>query len=143
MRVKIKRFDTSIPAPAYQTNGAVCVDMRARLETVIEPKSIGYIPLNVALEIPEGYWAMLAPRSSTHKMGLMCGNSIGIFDWDFRGDNDEYHFIVFNFTDKPVTVEKGQRIAQLMVMKVERIEFEEVAALEGADRGKIGSTGQH
>lgn len=143
MKVRIKRFDTTIPLPTYQTEGAACVDLYAREGTTIPAHQVGYIPLNVALEIPEGCFVLVAARGSTHKTGLMLANSIGIGDWDFRGDNDEYHLAAYNFTNKPVTVEKAQRIAQLMVMKYEKITFEEVTQLSGSDRGKFGSTGTH
>jgi dUTP pyrophosphatase len=83
----------------------------------------------------------MAARSSTHKLGLIPANGIGIGDEDFCGDNDEYSFLVYNVTDSDVLVEKGFRIAQLMVLNVERIEFEEVDVLGNKDRGGIGSTG--
>ena len=119
------------------------MDLCARLETVIQPQSIGYIPLNVALEIPEGSSVLMAARSSLHKAGLMAANGIGIFDWDFKGDNDEYQFIAYNFTQEAVTIERGQRIAQIMAMKQEKITFEEVEKMGALDRGGIGSTGKH
>lgn len=143
MKVKIKQFDPSLPAPGYQTNGAACVDLYARIETVIPAKSVGYIPLNVALEIPEGYWVLVAARSSTHKQGVMAANGIAIGDSDFCGDGDEYHFPAYNFTDKSVIISKGQRIAQMMVLPHEKIEFELVEKLDGKDRGGFGSTGTH
>lgn len=141
MKVKIKLFDTGLPVPAYQTGGAACVDLYARIETAIQPRSIGYVPLNIALELPDGYWALVAARSSTHKQGLMPANGIGICDWDFRGNEDEYHFPLYNFTDSAVTVTKGQRIAQLMILPVEKIDFDVVEKLEGENRGKFGTTG--
>lgn len=141
MQVKIKQFDTSLPIPSYKSKGAACVDLYARIDTAIEPESIGYIPLNIALEIPQGYWVMVAARSSTHKYGLMPAHGIGIGDWDFRGDNDEYVLPFYNFTKENVTIERGTRIAQLMVIKYEPIEFEPVTKLDSLDRGKFGSTG--
>lgn len=143
MKIKIKRFDKTIPLPSYQTKGAACFDMYARVETIIESKSIGYIPLNVAVEIPEGYWAMLVARSSTHKTGLIPVNGLGVIDSDFCGDNDESHFAVYNFTDKLVTIERAQRIAQMMIMKYETAKFEEVTVMEHGDRGGFGSTGSN
>ncbi|HXR49685.1 MAG TPA: dUTP diphosphatase, partial [Verrucomicrobiae bacterium] len=88
MKIQLKQFDTSLPVPAYQTVGAAGMDLYARQETTIAPKTIGYVPLNIALEIPEGYWVLVAARGSTHKQGLMPAHGIGIGDWDFRGDND-------------------------------------------------------
>lgn len=141
MKIKIKRFDKSIPLPEYKTEGAACMDVYAREETVIKPKEVGYVPLNIAMEVPKGYWVMLAARSSTHKLGLLNAAGIGIGDWDFSGDNDEYKFIAYNFTNKPVVVEKGMRIGQIMAVKYEKAEIEEVEKLENPDRGGIGSTG--
>jgi dUTP pyrophosphatase len=141
MKIKIKRFDKSLPLPAYQTAGAACMDAYARETVTIEPNSIGYIPLNVAIEAPEGHWVMLAARSSTHKAGLIPANGIGIGDSDFSGNNDEYKFIVYNYKDSAVTIDRGTRIAQFMILKVENVEIEEVEYLGNPDRGGIGSTG--
>lgn len=117
------------------------MDLYARTETRVAPKSVGYIPLNVAIEVPEGYWVLVAPRSSTHKKGLMAANSIGIGDRDFCGNNDEYKMIVYNFTEEEVVVDKGLRIAQFMVCKLEKAQAQDVEFLESEDRGGIGSTG--
>jgi dUTP pyrophosphatase len=141
MKLKIKRFDKSLPLPVHKTKGAVAVDLYSRLETTVEAHQISYIPMNVAIKIPDSYFIMMAPRSSTHKMGLTGINGVGIFDRDFCGDNDEYHFIVYNFTDKPVTIEKGTRLCQLLLIKCENFNFEEVDKLSAPTRGGIGSTG--
>jgi len=141
MKVKIKRFDKSIPLPSYKTEGAVCMDAAAREDVTIQPEELGYIPLNIALEIPKNHWVMLAARSSTHKLGLIPANGIGIGDGDFCGDNDEYKLIVYNYTKSPVTVTKGTRVAQFMVVKYERAELEECDSLGNTDRGGLGSTG--
>ena len=141
IKVKIKRFDKSLPLPAYKTEGAACTDVYAREEVIIEPNSIGYIPLNIALEIPKGYWVLLAARGSTHKLGLIPANGIGIGDWDFKGDNDEYKLVVYNFSKSQVKIEKGIRVAQFTLIKNERIDFEEVDRLDNPDRTGFGSTG--
>ena len=143
MNVKVKLFDKTLPLPAYKSNGAAGADLCARVETKIEPRSIGYIPLNVALEIPHGYWVLLVARGSTHKHGLFLANGIGVGDYDFRGDNDEYHFAAYNFTDSVVTIERGQRIAQMIVMPCESMEIELVESLQSENRGKYGSTGNN
>ncbi len=143
MKVRIKRFDKSIPLPVYKSKGAACVDAYARETVTIKSHQVGYIPLNVAIEIPEGYWLLLASRGSTHKSGLILANGIGIGDWDFRGDSDEYLAAMYNFTDEDVTIEKGIRIAQMMLMKYETFEFEEVEHLGNEDRGNFGSTGKN
>ena len=143
MHVKIKQFDTTLPLPEYKTAGAAGIDLYARIDTLVQPKTVGYIPLNVALEVPDGYWVLLSSRSSTHKQGLMPANGIGICDADYKGDNDEYHFPVYNFTDQSVTIERGQRIAQIIILPYERAELNLVKSLENVDRGKFGTTGTH
>ena len=141
MKVKIKRFDPSLPLPRYQSPGAACVDLYARLDVTIAPGRVGYVPLNIGLEMPESCWALVAARGSTHKHGLLPVQGIGIGDWDFRGDEDEYQFAFYNFTAEPVTVPRGTRIAQLMVLRYEPIEFDEVDHLRPERRGGYGSTG--
>ncbi len=143
MKIKVKRFDKFLPLPSYKTQGAACMDLCSRETVTIKAQDLGYIPLNVALEVPEDCWVMLAARSSTHKLGLIPANGIGVGDSDFCGDNDEYKFIVYNYKKEDVTVEKGTRIAQLMVAKYEHVEIEEVGQMTGPDRGGLGTTGFH
>lgn len=141
MEIKVKRFDKSLPLPAYKSDGAACLDLYCRKTTTIAPHTVKLIPLNVAVEIPQGYWLMIAARGSTHKLGIMPVHGIGIGDWDFRGDDDEYFFPALNFTDEEVTIEKGTRIAQMMVSQVEEMTVNEVDKLGNKNRGKFGSTG--
>jgi len=141
MKLKIKRFDKSLPLPEYKTDKAAALDLYARVDTTIPPKEVGYVPLNIAIELPKEHWALVAARSSLHKKGLMMANSIGVGDEDFCGDNDEYKAILLNFTDQEVMVKKGERLAQLIVLPRERVEIEEVEKLGNKDRGGVGSTG--
>lgn len=141
MKIKIKRIDKSIPLPEYKTEGAACLDMYSRETITIQPGEIGYIPLNVAIELPKGTCALLVARSSTHKLGLMKVNGVGVFDEDYKGDNDEYKFIAYNFKKQSVTIEKGTRVAQIMIVSYNKVDIEEVEILGNKDRGGIGSTG--
>lgn len=141
MQLKIKRFDKLLPLPVHKTSGAVAVDLCSRIDIYIKPNEIAYIPMNVAIKIPDGYFILLVPRSSTHKLGLQGINGVGIMDRDYHGDNDEYHFTVRNFTDKSVFVEKGTRLCQILLIKCENFEFEEVYHLGDINRGGFGTTG--
>ncbi|MDZ4243704.1 MAG: dUTP diphosphatase [Candidatus Doudnabacteria bacterium] len=141
MKIRIKRFDTSLSLPQYETDGAVAFDFRVRVPQTILPRGHAYVPLNVAIEIPRGYTLIMAPRSSLHKRGLIPYNSIGVFDEDFCGDADEYKAILYNVTDEPVTIEKGARLMQGFLKQYERAEWEEVSEMNRANRGGIGSTG--
>lgn len=140
-KIRIKRFDKSLPLPERKTDGAAAFDLMARETIEIQPGQIGYVPLNIAVETPPGYFLLLAARSSTHKKGLMMANGIGIGDPDFCGDNDEYHAPYFNFTDKPVVVEKGERIAQGMFVQFLKADWEEIEKMDKKTRGGFGSTG--
>jgi dUTP pyrophosphatase len=99
------------------------------------------VPLNIAVQVPVDHWVLVSARSSLHKKGLMVANGIGVGDYDYRGDNDEYQAVLWNFTDKPVTVKRGERIAQMVILKRDRVEFEEKAQFSAKDRGGFGSTG--
>jgi dUTP pyrophosphatase len=140
-KIRIKRFDKNLPLPAYKTKGAAGFDLSARETTLIEPNMVGYVPLNIAVEVPKGCFLLVVPRSSTHKLGLIQANSVGIGDPDFCGDDDEYKFAAYNFTDKPVKIEKGTRIAQGLFLKFTKAEWKEVDKMKAKTRGGFGSTG--
>lgn len=142
MKVDIKRFDTSLPLPEYKTAGAAAFDVYSREEVRIQPHAVGYAPLNLALQLPEDHWALVAARSSLHKRGLMLANGIGVGDYDYRGDGDEYKAALLNFTDKPVVIEKGERIAQIIILPRTQVEFIEKSTFDTKDRGGFGSTGR-
>jgi dUTP pyrophosphatase len=141
MRVRLKRFDRTLPLPAHQSTGAAGLDLYARVDVTIAPGAVGLVPLNVGLELPEGCWALVAARGSTHRLGLLPVQGVGVGDPDFRGDGDEYRFAFLNFTARPVTLTRGTRVAQLLVLRAERLELEEVERLGPVDRGGYGSTG--
>ncbi len=140
--LRMKLFDKNLPVPEYKSEGAAAVDLYARVETRIPAKSIGYIPLNIALQLPENHWAFISARSSLHKRGLMIANGVGVGDYDYRGPNDEYLAAVYNFTDTEVMIEKAERVAQLIVMSREPVEIELAADFDAPDRGGFGSTGK-
>jgi dUTP diphosphatase len=141
MNRKIKRFDKELPLPKRQTNGAAAFDLTAREAVAIDPGSIGYVPLNIAVETPAEHFLMIAARSGTHKKGLMTANGVGIIDPDFSGDGDEIRAVYYNFTDKTVIVEKGERIAQGVFIPIAKFEWEEVEKMENNTRGGFGTTG--
>ena len=108
------------------------------------------IRLGVAMKLPEGYEAIIAPRSSTFKnFGLLQTNSIGVVDETYCGDNDQWHFPCYCLmptsfhNGKPVTmIKKGDRICQFRIIKHQpHIDLVEVESLGNEDRGGIGSTG--
>lgn len=142
LKVHIKRIDKTIPLPEYKTSGAVAFDLSARVGMTILPHEIARVPLNVIIEPPEGYMVLLCSRSSLHKKGLMPANGVGVMDRDFSGNDDEYQAVLFNFTNNPVSIEKGERIMQATFQKYDRVEWEEVEEMENKTRGGFGTTGR-
>ena len=142
MKIKIKRFDKELALPEYKTAGAAGFDLTARETMTIAPHGVAYVPLNVAVETPPDHFLMIAARGSTHKRGLMLANSVGIGDSDFCGDDDQYMAALLNFTDEPVVVERGDRIAQGIFIPFTRGEWIEVDIMPNRTRGGFGSTGR-
>jgi dUTP pyrophosphatase len=142
MHIRIKRIDKELPLPEYKTSGAAAFDLSARATTTIAPKSVGYIPLNVCIEPPVGYFAQLVPRSSLHKRGLMPANGFGVIDADYSGNEDEYKAALYNFTDEAVVIERGERIMQVVIVPYARVNFTEVDDMGNESRGGFGTTGR-
>ncbi len=144
MQVSIQRIDATLPLPQYHSAGAVGFDLITRETTAIKPGEIALVPGNVIVKVPEGYALLIIPRSSLpRKKALVCPHSIGVIDQDYHGEKDELLVQVQNISDAPVTVERGERIAQGMFVKVERAEWSEVDCHGKETRGGFGSTGSH
>ncbi len=141
MKVPIRRVDKDLPLPEYKTAGAAAMDLAAREGALIQPHSIEVIPLNVSLKPPKGHFTLMAARSSLRKRGLMLANNVGILDEDYAGDGDEYLAALYNFTDVPVQVERGDRIVQIIVLPYDKVVWQEVETLDSPDRGGMGTTG--
>lgn len=140
-KIRIKRIDKSLPLPEYKTAGAAGFDLTARVSMTIPAHSLGYVPLNVVIEPPEGHFLLLAARSSLQKRGLTMANGVGIGDADFAGNDDEYQAALYNFTDTPVVIEKGDRIVQGIFIPLTHADFDEVDDMDQKTRGGFGSTG--
>ncbi len=144
MHISIRRIDPSLPLPKYESAGAVGFDIITRETTVVEPGAIALIAGNVIVKVPEGYALLIVPRSSMpRKKGLVCPHSLGVIDGDYHGEKDEILVQVKNVTDASVTVERGERIAQGLFVKIEKAEWEEVDSHGAESRGGFGSTGTH
>ncbi len=142
MNIQISRVDSALSLPTYQTSGAVGFDLITRQTTVVEPGKIALVPGNVIVKVPEGYALLVLPRSSLpRKKALICPHSVGVIDQDYHGDKDEILVQVQNISDVPVTVERGERIAQGIFVKVETAKWQEVETHGKETRGGFGSTG--
>jgi dUTP pyrophosphatase len=138
----ITRVDKTLPLPKYHTKGAAAFDLYARVDWAVKSQTTELIPANLIVQVPEGYMLMIAARSSTPiKKGLILRNGIGIVDQDYRGPKDELRLQVYNFTDQEVRVARGERLAQAVLVKIAKVEFEEAGEIDGSSRGGFGSTG--
>ena len=118
------------------------IDLRAADDVTINAGEFKAIPLGIAMELPKGYEALIAPRSSTFKRhGILLANSIGVIDESYKGDNDEWHFLAYAVRD--TDIRKNERICQFRIIKHQpKLRIVEVESLGNADRGGIGSTGR-
>ncbi len=142
MKVKVKRVDPSLPMPVYQTSGAAGFDIYSREDGVIKPGEVKLFKANLIIETPKGYALFIIARSSLAlKKGLKLINGVAVVDHDYCGDEDEFGLILHNFTKKAVKVDRGERIAQGVFVKVGIADFVEVKKMKSKSRGGVGSTG--
>ena len=132
------------PTPAYATVNSAGMDLKA---TITEPVTLGpleraLIPTGLYIALPEGTEAQVRPRSGlAAKHGISVLNSPGTIDADYRG---EVKVILVNLSNEPFVVNPGERIAQMVVARYEKVEWDEVDVLDETDRGEggFGSTGR-
>ncbi len=137
MEVKVIRMNET-ELPKYETIGSAGMDVRANIKesVILEAGAIKLIPVGLKVEIPLGYEIQVRPRSGLAlKHGLGMANSVGTIDSDYRG---EIGVIAINLSDKPYTIQPQERIAQIVLNKVEQIEWTEVEELGTTERGAGG-----
>lgn len=142
MTVRVRRLDPGLPVPAYALPGDAGADLYAREDVTLAPGQRQLVPTGLAIALPEGYVGLVHPRSGlATKHGVTIVNAPGTVDSGYRGE------LLINLlnTDasQPVTLRRGDRIAQLLVQRVERAAFVEVEDLGDTARGDrgFGSTG--
>ena len=146
LQVKIlnKRINSDIALPTYSTSGSAGMDLRACVAEPIAlpPKSTELIPTGLAIYIEDpGYAAVILPRSGLgHKHGIVLGNLVGLIDSDYQG---ELMISAWNRGETDFTIDPGERIAQLVIIPVQQVEFTLVDEFNTSDRGKggFGSSG--
>ena len=143
MRISVHRLADDLPLPKKASPGSSGLDLRARLDApvTLEPGERRLIPTGLRLAIPIGYEAQVRPRSGLAlRHGLTVLNSPGTIDADYRG---EVGVVLIHHGDELVTLERGDRIAQLVFAKVEDVTWAEVDDLDDSERGEggFGSTG--
>ena len=145
LSIRIQRIGAvSVPLPSYQTSGSAGLDLYAALPQAIalSPGSRHLVPTGLAFEIPPGFEGQVRPRSGLAlKQGLSIVNAPGTIDSDYRG---EVAVVLINHGSETITIKPQDRMAQLVIAKVERAELVLVETLEETERGTggYGSTGQ-
>ncbi|MPZ61483.1 MAG: dUTP diphosphatase [Propionibacteriales bacterium] len=142
MNVQIQRLDSGVPLPSYAHSGDAGADLVTTVDVTLQPGERAMVPTGIAVAIPVGHAAFVHPRSGlAARCGLSIVNSPGTIDSGYRG---EIKVVLVNLDpSQPIVLERGDRIAQLVVQPVVRAEFVEVAELEDTARGAggYGSTG--
>ena len=142
IQVKIKKLDQELPLPRYANPGDAGLDLYSAVDVVIEPMRRVMIPTGVAIALPEGYAGFVQPRSGlAAKKGLSIVNTPGLVDSGYRG---ELKVCAINLDpSKSIHIERGERIAQLVIKRVPAVRLEEVDELDETDRGAggFGSSG--
>ncbi len=143
MKIPFLRLDVELSVPDQAHPGDAGVDLRAREAVELAAGERAVVPTGVAVAIPEGYVGLVAPRSGlAARRGLGVVNAPGVVDAGYRG---EVNVILINHGNEPVKLERGERIAQLLVVPIVDSEFFEVDELPESSRGDggFGSTGTH
>jgi dUTP pyrophosphatase len=140
---RVGAHSEGLPLPRYMTENAAGLDLLSAAEgpTTLSPGGIAMIPTGLAFALPEGYEAQVRPRSGlAAEHGVTVLNAPGTIDSDYRG---EVRVLLINHGARPVVIERGTRIAQLVLGRVERLKWHEVADLPPSQRGSggFGSTG--
>jgi dUTP pyrophosphatase len=135
--VPVRRLDTGLPLPAYAHAGDAGADLYSRVDVTLAPGERSLVPTGLALELPEGYAAFTHPRSGlAARHGISIVNAPGTIDAGYRGE------ILVNLVNldarESFVVRRGDRIAQMVVQRVERAQFLEVDSLAGSERGETG-----
>ncbi len=140
--IKIKYFTDKIEKLRYIDGKSDWIDLRAAEDVELKKGDFKLIPLGVAMELPVGYEAHVVPRSSTFKnFGVIQTNHMGVIDYTYCGDNDQWFWPVLAIRDTKICV--NDRVCQFRIMQNQpAISFEEVEMLTGEDRGGFGSTGK-
>ena len=143
VQVLITRLDPELPLPRYAKGGDAGADIVSRIDITLAPGERALVPTGIAIALPDGYVALVHPRSGLAiKHGVTMVNSPGTVDAGYRG---ELQVILINHDrNESVSFKRGDRIAQLVIQRVERAEFVEVHELPGSGRGTggFGSTGR-
>lgn len=143
MKIKIKRLSENAVLPQYATELSAGLDLHAVLDEPVTLRSLErkMIKTDLAIALPLGYEAQVRPRSGlAAKYGITVLNTPGTIDADYRGN---ICVILVNLSNEPFTINNGERIAQLVISKYERADWEEVEELDETERGNkgFGSTG--
>ncbi|MDF1542445.1 MAG: dUTP diphosphatase [Anaerosomatales bacterium] len=142
VRLPIKRVDTGLPLPAYAHEGDAGLDLFATEPITLRPFERGLVPTGIAVAIPEGYAGFVQPRSGLAlRTGLSLVNTPGLIDSHYRG---EIKVIAINLDpETSISLARGDKIAQLVIQPVARVQLSEVESLDETVRGEggFGSTG--
>ena len=142
VKLRVRRLDGRVELPAYAYAGDAGLDLRSAEDVTLEPGERRLVSTGLAVAIPDGYAGFVMPRSGLAlREGLSMANTPGLIDAHYRG---ELKISAINLDpSRPIRIERGERVAQLVIIKVPRVELVEVSSLDETDRGTggFGSSG--
>ena len=139
--VDIFRAHPDAILPEYKTPGACAFDLSVIETKSIEPGQTVFLETGLVIRVPKGHVLILASRSSNAKKQIGFANGIGVIDQDYCGPNDQLHLAIRNYGSTTYTVEKGERIAQGLILPVAIAAFNLLEQIDTTDRGGFGTTG--
>ncbi len=143
LRVQVLPHGEGLDLPAYATPGSAGMDLRAAEACTLQPMERAAVPTGLKVAIPDGWEGQIRPRSGlAFRQGLSIPNAPGTIDSDYRG---ELKVLLINLGDSPIVIERGMRIAQMLITPAPQTEIQVVTDLEDTQRGTsgFGSTGTH
>lgn len=141
MDIQIKRIDPELPVPTFANKGDAGADLYAAVGVTVGPFSTALIPIGFAVAIPTGHVGFICPRSGLSSHNVTVANAPGVLDSGYRG---EIMVRLANHADTAYTVERGDRIAQLVILPIDTPRFRVVDSLDDTERGAkgFGSSGK-
>ncbi|VVB71275.1 Deoxyuridine 5'-triphosphate nucleotidohydrolase [uncultured archaeon] len=138
VELKILKGEASIPE--YKSNGSACFDLKASQSIVLKKKAVTQVPTGLKVEFPNDHVLLIFSRSGLASRGFIMANSVGVIDSDYRG---EIKILLWNTTEEDFLISKDDRIAQGLLLKIDKTTFNVVSELSSTYRGEggFGSTG--
>jgi dUTP pyrophosphatase len=142
LTVSVRRLRDDVLLPEYHSAGAAAFDLAAAEDSEVGPGEVRLVGTGLVVSLPSGFLLAIVARSSLPiKKGLIVANGLGVVDADYCGPDDEVKVEVYNFRGAPVRIDRGERIAQGLILPAIRVAWDEAGSPPPSSRGGFGATG--